>query len=117
MLNKLYEFIAGPLTDFLRKSYINNGIFFMDNYTFLHLAGGFLIMLLLFLFFKRLKLRYKFFIIFLLAVGWEILEVIVPLFSLDSWVNRIWDIIAEMLGGLLFLGIKKIFRRRTNEKP
>jgi len=113
MLNKFYEFIAGPLTDFLRKGYIDNGIFFIDNYTFLHLAGGFLIMLLLFLFFKRLKLRYKFLIIFLLAVGWEILEFITPLFSLDSWTNRIWNVLVEMLGGLLFLGIRRVFRRRN----
>jgi hypothetical protein len=106
MLNKFFEFILGPLTDFLRTVHVNNGIFFIDNYTFLHLIGGFLIMLFLFSFFKKLKLEYKFFIIFLLAVGWEILELIVPWASLDLWTNRIWDVIVEMLGGLLFLGIR-----------
>jgi len=110
------EFISGPLADFFGRVYINNGIFFADNYTFVHLAGGFLIMLLLFLFFKELKLRYKFLIIFILILGWEILEILLVWFKRDLWVNRIWDVVIEMLGGLLFLGVRKSFRWEKFQK-
>ena len=125
MIKEAIDFLEGPAADFFGKTYLNSKIFFIDNYSFLHLTGGILIMFLLFLFFKKLKLRYRFLILFLLAFSWEIIEIVVPWFARDSITNSISDLVFEMAGGLLFLGIRKVFkktgarkhRRRKNKKP
>lgn len=98
MINELRINVA----EFLGTALINKKYFFVDYWTIVHFASGILIMFLIFKLCKKMKLEYKFALLFLLIAFWEVYELNASWIKLEKSVDIIYDLIVGLFGGYLF---------------
>jgi len=97
-------------SNFLNTNLLVTNFIYINIYSFIHLTTGFLIMFLLFKYFK--KSNNKFLILFIVLAFWELFELTFilsdsTLFRNDPTIDFIWDMIVGMFGGYLYYFIRK----------
>ena len=87
------------ISEFLGKIIFDHDYLFLDYWTILHFLSGFIIMLLIFKFFKDLKVYEKFILLFLFIGIWEIFELSVSWIQTERSIDIIYDIVIGLFGG------------------
>ena len=87
------------IAEFFGTSLINKEYLFLDYWTIVHLVSGLIGMLLIFKFFKDLKVYEKFILLFLFIGIWEIFELSVSWIQTERSIDIIYDIVIGLFGG------------------
>ena len=95
------------ISEFLGKIIFDHDYLFLDYWTILHFLSGFIIMLLIFKFFKDLKVYEKFILLFILISFWEIFELISSWIRPEKSLDIFYDFVVGMFGGFTYLFSKE----------
>tara|TARA_Y100000031_G_scaffold146976_1_gene181464 strand:- start:778 stop:1119 length:342 start_codon:yes stop_codon:yes gene_type:complete len=95
------------IAEFFGTSLINKEYLFLDYWTIVHLVSGLIGMLLIFKFFKDLKVYEKFILLFILISFWEIFELISSWIRPEKSLDIFYDFVVGMFGGFTYLFSKE----------
>lgn len=91
MIKEIYDSLHEPI--------LENGFFYLDGWSFIHVFSGFV--LLYGLGKIRLEINKKYFIFFGLFILWEIFEMNAPFIESEKNIDVVYDFVYEMFGGVL----------------
>jgi len=95
------------MAELLGTNIINGKYFFMDYWSIIHLTVGFLIMFLIFKYFKKSNDYKKFIALFSLILFWEAYEFSVLWIKAEMTKDIVYDLVMGMLGGYIVYYLKK----------